>query len=177
MTVNSVTAALFPWHTLKLSWQQRIFDHQSDYLLPTHWKTTSLNSAKPLLISHYKWNIWSLYCQNRSLACSSSSGRLGVKRPIFACFAGILLARKNSRLVSSPASHHGLAKSTISSDFQAVFYSFSFRDNFYLENHNIRRTACFWYDEKNNSDERDTRLKRLSGYSNWDYCCVSAVAQ
>ena len=53
-------------------------------------------------------------------------------------------------------------KSKISSDFRAVFYSFSFRDNFYLENHNIRRTACFWHDEKNNSDERDTRLKRLS---------------
>ena len=30
----SVTAALFPWHALKLSWQQRISDHQSDSLLP-----------------------------------------------------------------------------------------------------------------------------------------------
>ena len=32
-----------------------------------------------------------------------------------------MLARKNSRLVSSPASHHGLAKSIISSDFRVVF--------------------------------------------------------
>ena len=64
----------------------------------------------------------------------------------------------------------------LSSDFRAVFYSFSFRDNFYPESHSIRRAACFWHDEKNNSDERDTRLKRLSGYSNREYCCVSAVA-
>ena len=70
------------------------------------------------------------------------------------------LARKNSRLVSSPASHHGLAKSIISSDFRAVFYSFSLRDNFYPDSHSIRRAACFWHDEKYNSDERDTRLKR-----------------
>ena len=62
----------------------------------------------------------------------------------------------------------------LSSDFRAVFYSFSFRDNFYPESHSIRRAACFWHDEKNNSDERGTRLKRLSGYSN---CCrVSAIA-
>ena len=55
MTVDSVTAALFTWHALKLSWQQRISEHQSDSLLPAHWKTISLNSAKTLLISHYKW--------------------------------------------------------------------------------------------------------------------------
>ena len=84
-----------------------------------------------------------------------------------------MLARKNSRRVSSPASHR--TKSIISSNFRVVFYSFSSRDNFYLESHSIRRAACFWHDEKNNSDERDTRLKRLSGYSNWEYCCVSAV--
>ena len=62
----------------------------------------------------------------------------------------------------------------LSSDFQAVFYSFSSRDNFYPASHCIRRAACFGHDEKNNSDERDTQLKRLSGYSN---CCrVSAIA-
>ena len=65
-------------------------DHQSDSLLPTHWKTISLNSAKTLLISHYKWNIWSLCCKNHSIACSSSSGNLGVKQPIFARLADIL---------------------------------------------------------------------------------------
>ena len=59
-------------------------DHQSDSLLPTHWKTISLNSAKTLLISHYKWNIWSLCRKKHSIACSSSSGHLGVKRLIFA---------------------------------------------------------------------------------------------
>ena len=32
--------------------------------------------------------------------------------------------------------------------------------HFYLESHCIQRVACFWYDEKNNIDERDTRLKR-----------------
>ena len=68
------------------------------------------------------------------------------------------LARKNSRLVSSPASHH--VKSIISSDFRAVFYSFSLHNNFYPESHSMRRAACFWHDEKNNSDESDTRLKR-----------------
>ena len=144
------------------------------FVTSTHWKTTSLNS---LLITHYKWNIWSLCSENHSIASSSSSGNLGVKRPIFCTFCRHLkLARKNSRLVSSPASHHGLAKSIISSDFRVVFYSFSCRDYFYLESHSIRRAACFWHDEKNNSDERDTRLKRLSGYSNREYCCVSAVA-
>ena len=155
MTVNSVTAALFKWHALKLSRQQRISDHQSDSLLPTHWKTISLNSAKNLLISHYKWNVWSLCCENHSIASSSGSGHLGVKRPTFARFADIIkLARENSRLFSSLALHHGLAKSIISSGFRAVFYSFSFRNNFYLESYSIRRAACFWHDEKNNSDER-----------------------
>ena len=47
----------------------------------------------------------------------------------------------------------------LSSDYRAVFYSFSLCDNFYPESHSIRRAACFWHDEKNNSDERDTRLK------------------
>ena len=175
MTVNSVTAALFTWHALKLSWQQRISDHKLDSLLPAHWKTILLNLAKTLVNSHYKWNIWSLTCENHSITCSSSSGYLGVKRPIFARFADIMLTRKNSRRVTSPASRHGFAKSIISSDSWVVFYSFSFRDNFYLESHSTRRAACFWHDE-NNSDQRDTRLKRLSGYSNWEYCCVSAVA-
>ena len=41
--------------------------------------------------------------------------------------------------------------------FSVVLYSFS---------RCIRGAACFWRDEKNNSDERDTRLKRLSSYSN-----------
>ena len=56
--------------------------------------------------------------------------------------------------------HHGLAKSIISSDLRAVFYSFSLRENFYPESHGIRRAACFWHDKKNNSDDRDSRLKR-----------------
>ena len=81
---------LFTWHALKLTWRQRISDHQSDSLLPTHWKTISLNPAKTLLISHYKWNIWSLCCDNYSIACSSSSGHLGVKRLVFAPLADIL---------------------------------------------------------------------------------------
>ena len=85
-----MTAVLFLWHALKLSWQQHISDHKSDAPLPTHWRTISLNSAKVLLISHYKWNIWSLYCENPSIACLSSSGHLGVKWLIFACFADIL---------------------------------------------------------------------------------------
>ena len=68
MTINSVTAVLFTWQALKLTWQQRISDHQSDSLLPMHWKTISLNSAKTLLISHYKWNTWSLCCENHSIA-------------------------------------------------------------------------------------------------------------
>ena len=151
-----MTAALFTWHALKLTRQQRISDHQSDSLLPTHWKTISLNSAKTLLISHYKWDFLSLCCENHSIACSSSSGHLGVKRLIFARLADILSLPE--RIVSSPALHH--VKSIISSDFRAVFYSFSLRDNCYPESHSIRRAACFWYDEKNNSDERDTRLKR-----------------
>ena len=58
----------------------------ADSILPTHWKTISLNSAKTLLISHYKWNIWSLCCENHSIACSFSSGYLGVIQPIFAHF-------------------------------------------------------------------------------------------
>ena len=131
--------------------------------------------GKTFVNSHYKWNIWSLTCENHSITCSSISGYLGVKRPIFARFADIMLTRKNSRRVTSPASRHGFAKSIISSDSWVVFYSFSFRDNFYLESHSTRRAACFWHDE-NNSDQRDTRLKRLSGYRNWEYCCVSAVA-
>lgn len=38
----------------KLS-QQRISDHQADSLVPTHWKTISLNSGKLFRTSHYKW--------------------------------------------------------------------------------------------------------------------------
>ena len=34
MTVNSVTAALFTWHALKLMWQQRISDHQQVLYFP-----------------------------------------------------------------------------------------------------------------------------------------------
>ena len=74
----------------KIDMTKRSSDHQSDSLLPTHWKTISLNSAKPLPISHYNWNMGSLCCENHSIACSSSSGHLGVKRPIFAPLADIL---------------------------------------------------------------------------------------
>ena len=63
---------------------------QSDSWLPMQWETILLNLAKTLLISHYKWNIWSLCCENHSIASLSSSGPLGVKEPIFACFADIL---------------------------------------------------------------------------------------
>ena len=85
------------------------------------------------------------------------------------------LARNNSHLVSSPALHHRLAKSLISSNFLVFFYSFSFCDNFYLESHGVRRVACFWYDEKNNSNERDTQFKCLSGYSNWVLLCFCSI--
>ena len=175
MTVNSVTAALFTWHALKLSWQQRISDHKLDSLLPTHWKTILLNSAK-LLSIHITNEIFGL----SAVKTTPSLARLvrdtwEWNGPFLHVCRHIMLTRKNSRRVTSPASHHGFAKSIISSDSWVVFYSFSFRDNFYLESHSTRRAACFWHDE-NNSDKRDTRLKRLSGYSNWEYCCVSAVA-
>ena len=52
----------------KIDMTKRISDHQSDSLLPTYWKTISLTSAKTLLISHYKWNIWSLVKTTPSLA-------------------------------------------------------------------------------------------------------------
>ena len=42
MNVNSKYCSAL----LKLSWQQPISDHQSDFLLSTHWKTIALNSAK-----------------------------------------------------------------------------------------------------------------------------------
>ena len=42
MNVNSKYCSAL----LKLSWQQPISDHQSDSLLPTHWKTIALNLAK-----------------------------------------------------------------------------------------------------------------------------------
>ena len=74
----------------KIDMTKRISDHQFDSLLPTYWKTISLTSAKTLLISHYKWNIWSLCRKNHSIACSSSSGHLGVKQPIFARLTDIL---------------------------------------------------------------------------------------
>ena len=83
-----------------------------------------------------------------------------MKRPIFARLAD----RKNSRLVTSPASHHGLAKSIISSDFRAVFYRFSLCDNFYPESHSIRRATRFWHDEK------ITVTKEIL---NWNVCQVT----
>ena len=47
-----------------------------------------------------------------------------------------------------------------------LFSTASASDNFYLESHTIRGTACFRHDDKSNSDERDTRsidtLKRLT---------------
>ena len=173
MTVNSVTAVLSTWHALKLSWQQRISHHRSDSLLPTHWKTISLNSAK--LFSFYITNEYLVSLLWKPLHhLLVYFGILGSETAHFCTFCRHMLARKNSRRVSSPASHR--TKSIISSNFRVVFYSFSSRDNFYLESHSIRRAACFWHDEKNNSDERDTWLKRLSGYSNWEYCCVSAIA-
>ena len=135
MTINSVTSVLFTWHTLQLSWQQRISDHQSDSFLPTHWKTISLQSKNSTYF--YLSLLW------------KPLGTLRSETAHFCTFCRHLkLARKNSRLISSPASHHGLTKSIISSDFQAVFYSFSFRDDFYLESHSIQRAACFWHDEK-----------------------------
>ena len=105
-----------------------------------------------------KYLPWSLCCENHSITCSSSSGYLGVKRPIVARFADILssperivawsLLQRRTMDSLSPYSR------AISGFF---FYNFSFRDNFYLESHSIRRAACFWHDDKNNSDERDTR--------------------
>ena len=47
MTVDSVTAALFTWHALKLSWKQRISEHQSDSLLPAHWRRSHSTRQKP----------------------------------------------------------------------------------------------------------------------------------
>ena len=94
---------------------------------------------KTLLISHYKWNIWSLCHKNHSITCSSSSGYLGVKWPIFACFADILSLPE--RIVAwsllQSATHHGLARSIISSDLWMVFYSFSLCDNIHLESRSI----------------------------------------
>ena len=175
MTVNSVTAALFKWHILKLSQQQRISDHQSDSLLPTHWKTISINSAK-LFSFHITNKIFGLFAA-KTTPLFVWLGTLESETAHFCTFCRHLkLASKNSRLVSSLASHHGLAKSIISRYFRVVSYSFSFRDNFYLQSHSIRRAACFWHDEKSCNDERDTRSKRLSGYSDWEYCCVSAFA-
>ena len=84
---------------------------------------------------------------------SSSLGHLGVKRSIS---ARIKLARKNCHLVPSPASHHGLTKSIILSDFRAAFYSFSFHNNFYIESHSIWRAERFGLMRKI-SDKRDTR--------------------
>lgn len=51
-----IIAVPFLWHVTKSSWQQCISD-QLESLLPTHWKTTSLNCAKyTLQISDYKCN-------------------------------------------------------------------------------------------------------------------------
>ena len=54
----------------------------------------------------------------------------------------------------------------LSSDFRAVFYSFSFRDNFYPESHSIRRAACFWHDEK------ITVTKEIL---DWNFCQVTVT--
>ena len=165
MTVNSVTAALFKWRILKLSQQQRTSDHQSDSLLPTK-----------LFSFHITNKIFGLFAA-KTTPLFVWLGTLESETAHFCTFCRHLkLASKNSRLVSSLASHHGLAKSIISRYFRVVSYSFSFRDNFYLQSHSIRRAACFWHDEKSCNDERDTRSKRLSGYSDWEYCCVSAFA-
>ena len=71
MTVNSLTVALFTWHALKLPWQQHISDHQSDSLLPMHWKTISLNSANLFSFRIRHEIFWSLRCENHSITCSS----------------------------------------------------------------------------------------------------------
>ena len=85
-----VTAALFSWHVMKLSWQQHI-SGQSKSLFPTHWKTISFNSTKTLTRSdkQSKYQPCSLCCENHSITCWSSSGYFGVKRPIVARFADI----------------------------------------------------------------------------------------
>ena len=76
-----------------------------------------------------------------------SFGTLGIETAHFCTSCRHLkLDRKNSRLVSPPASHHELAKSIISSDFRAVFYSFSLCDNFYSESRKFCRTLSSSHD-------------------------------
>ena len=77
--------------------------------------TWEWNLAKTSFISHYHWNIWSLCCENHSIACSSSSGHWGVKQPIFACFADIL---------SLPERHH-CTMDSLSPQSQVIFELFS----------------------------------------------------
>ena len=121
MTVNSVTAALFKWRILKLSQQQRISDHQSDSLLPTHWKTISINSAK-LFSFHITNKIFGLFAA-KTTPLFVWLGTLESETAHFGTFCRHLkLASKNSRLVSSLASHRGLAYSIISRYFRVVSY-------------------------------------------------------
>ena len=54
---------------LKLSWQQGISDHQSDSLLPTHWKTISLNLAK-LFTFHIKNKMFGLSAEKTTPSLS-----------------------------------------------------------------------------------------------------------
>ena len=51
-------------------------------------------------------------------------------------------------------------------DFCAEFVKYNFRWSCILLAVVYEEQRAFWRDEKNNSDERDTRLKRLSSYNN-----------
>ena len=51
-------------------------------------------------------------------------------------------------------------------DFCAEFVRYNFRWSCILLAVVYEEQRAFWRDEKNNSDERDTRLKRVSSYSN-----------
>ena len=163
-----VTAALFSWHVVKLSWQQRISD-QSKSLSPMHWKMISLNSSKTLQISAQKSKDQpcSLCCENRSITCWSSSGYFRVKRPIVACFADIfssperivawsLLQRRTMDLLSP----YSRAISELFSTTSASVITFILKAILYEEWRALGMMI------KNNSDERDTRLidtlKRLT---------------
>ena len=148
MTVNSVTTALFTWHALKLTWQN-VFLTTNQILCFPCIERRSHSPRQKLFSFHITNEIFGL----SAVRTTPSLARLvrdtwEWTAHFCTSYRHLKLARKNSRLVSSPASHHGLAKSIISSDFRAVFYSFSLRDNLYLESHSIRRVACFWHDEK-----------------------------
>ena len=84
--------------------------------------TWEWNLAKTSFISHYHWNIWSLCCENHSIACSSSSGHWGVKQPIFACFADILSLPE--RIVAWSVLHH-CTMDSLSPQSQVIFELFS----------------------------------------------------